>query len=81
MQWKQFVEIEGVLNITQVLTKMSQFEQLYTGAYGPLIKRSVYEGLTASTIWLVDLKTVKQSPRLPRVQLDVDSMTMIGATC
>ena len=81
VEWKQMVEIEGVLNITQVLTKMSQFERLYTGAYSTFIKRYVYKRLRAPTIPLVDLKAVKAPPKLPRVKTDIQSMTMVGATC
>ena len=75
------MDIEGFLNISQVLTKMSQYEKLYTGAYSTFIKRHVYQLLRRNTIWIVDLKSVKQQPQLPRVNLDVRSMTMLGSTC
>ena len=81
VEWKQIVEIEGVLNISQMLKNMSQYEKLYTGAYSNLIKRHVYQLLRRNFIWLVDLKSVKQPTQLPRVNSDVRSMTMIGSTC
>ena len=79
--WKQIVEIERVLNISQVLTKMLQYENLYTGAYSTFIKRHVYQILRRNTIWIVHLKSVKQQPQLLRVNSDVRSMTMLGSTC
>ena len=81
VEWKQIVEIEGVLNISQVLTNMLQYENLYTGVYSTLIKRHVYQLLLRNTIRLVDLKLAKQLPQLPRVNSDVWSMPMLGYTC
>ena len=75
------MEIEVVLNISQVLTKMLQYENLYTGAYSTFIKRHVYQLLRRNTIWIVHLKSVKQQPQLLRVNSDVRSMTMLGSTC
>ena len=54
------VYIEGVLNILQVLTKMSQYEKLYTGDYSTFIKQHVYQLLHRNTIRLVELKSVQQ---------------------
>lgn len=81
VEWKQMIEIEGVLNITQVLTKMAQYEKLYTGSYGTLIKRHVYSSLKSRSIKLIDQEAVKEAPRLPRVDADVAAMTYVGATC
>ena len=81
VEWKQIMEIEVVLNISQVLTKMLQYENLYTGAYSTFIKRHVYQLLRRNTIWIVHLKSVKQQPQLLRVNSDVRSMTMLGSTC
>ena len=75
------MEIEGVLNIPQALTKMSQYEKLYTGVYSTLIKRHVYHMLHRNTIRLVELKLVKQPTQLQRVNSDVQPMTMLGSTC
>ena len=46
-----------------------------------MIKRHVYQLLRRNTIRLVDLKSVKQFPQLPRVNSDVWSMPMLGYTC
>ena len=74
------MEIEGVLNISQTLTKMDQFERLYTAAYGPLIKRFVYERLVANIIRTFDLKHVTKAPIIPRLSTDIGYLNMIGAT-
>ena len=81
VQWKQILEIKGVLNISQTLTKMAQFKRPYTAVYGPLIKRFVYERLATNIIRIVDLKHVTKSPILPRLSTGVGYLTMIGATC
>ena len=40
--WVAFHQIEAILNTTQLLTKLSQTENLFMGAYGPIIKHRVY---------------------------------------
>ena len=59
---------------------MDQFERLYTAAYGPLIKRFVYERLVANIIRTFDLKHVTKAPIIPRLSTDIGYLNMIGAT-
>ena len=51
-------EFEGVLRITKATTSLSQYEQLYSGAYSPLIKGSMMNLLRKPSIKVVDLDRV-----------------------
>jgi hypothetical protein len=80
-QWIVLAEFEAVLSITQVLTKMAQYEELYTAAYGPIIKLLTYKKLTAQTISVIAAEQVTASPKPPRVDRPVDDLTPAGKEC
>jgi len=79
--WVVMVEFEAVLHMTQILTTLAQYEMKYMAAYGPAVTLMVYQMLTASTISLIDVDTISESPRLPRRDCPVDSLTPMGKTC
>ena len=79
--WVIWGEIEAVLDITQVLTKLAQYESLYMAAYSPVVKQMVYDRLCASTIAIIDQDSVTEDPKLPRNVIAVTDMTDIGRTC
>ena len=74
-------EVEAVLNITKITTSLSQHENLYTGAFGGLIKDTTMAGLRSNTIHVIDVKRVTSSPHLPRAPIDVASLTDLGSKC
>eukprot|EP00966_Prymnesium_polylepis_P326748 7382651-Prymnesium_polylepis.1 len=79
--WQGYTEVEAVLDLTKITTHLSQYEKLYTGAFGGLIKSTTMAGLRSNTLNVIDLKAVTKSPKLPRVSMDVTKLSAIGATC
>jgi hypothetical protein len=47
--WPAWTEFEAVLNTSQVLTKVAQYEVLYMAAYGPVVKLMFYSWLCADS--------------------------------
>eukprot|EP00966_Prymnesium_polylepis_P010652 245488-Prymnesium_polylepis.1 len=70
--------IEGVLHITQVTTKLAQFEQAFTGAYDPLIKGITLRGLEAKEVRVADLGNIASVATLNRVWLPVEQFDELG---
>eukprot|EP00966_Prymnesium_polylepis_P318279 7351444-Prymnesium_polylepis.1 len=66
-QFQIMSQIEAVLNVTQVTTKLAQFEQPFTGAYDPLIKGRTLRGLEAPTMEVADLHNLAKVAKLNRV--------------
>ena len=79
--WQRWVEFEAVLDISSLLTTLAQYEQLYMAAFAPIIKKMVYDHLTAVSIKLIDVDHITADPRLPRVETRVEDLTETGSTC
>ena len=79
--WTAWAEFEAVLHISQVLTTLAQYETKYVAAFGPLVKMRVYKKLTASSIWVLDLDNITESPKLPRVEVQVADMSPVSREC
>jgi hypothetical protein len=60
-EWDTIAEIEGVLNISKDLTTLMQYENLYNGAFGQIIKHVTLKRLRASFIPVVDMPKVTKS--------------------
>jgi hypothetical protein len=60
-EWDSIAEIEGVLNISKDLTTLMQYEHLYNGAFGQIIKHVTLKRLRASSIPVVDMPKVTAS--------------------
>jgi hypothetical protein len=60
---------------------MSQYEWLYNGGYGPLIKVMVYDKLTSDKIDLIDCEKMTKSPRLPQKSKLVSDLSSKGLEC
>ena len=80
-RWLATAEVEGVLDVTKITTQLSQYEQLYTGAFGTLIKGTTMRALRADTLHVVDLAKVDKQPRLIRKPVPVTSLSQIGQIC
>ena len=65
--WTSMAQFEAVLCACALVTKLSQYEQIYNAAYGPLIKLLAYNELFSSTLSVIDLSAVTSSPRLQRM--------------
>eukprot|EP00966_Prymnesium_polylepis_P141588 3269875-Prymnesium_polylepis.1 len=71
-------QIESVLNVTQVTTKLAQYEQAFTGAYDPLIKGFALRGLEAPTMQVADLNNLAEVAKLNRISLPVANFGELG---
>jgi len=60
-EWDSVAEIEGVLNISKDLTTLMQYEHLYNGAFGQIIKHVTLKRLRASCIPIIDMPKVSNS--------------------
>jgi hypothetical protein len=79
--WCVWLEFEVVLNISQLLTKMAQYEKLYNGGYGAVIKKVVYNNLRSDTISVIDMENIGVSPKLPRKLINVEDLSVSVAKC
>jgi hypothetical protein len=46
--------------------------------FGPVVKMMVYSWLCAETIKIINVDTVTESPRLPRVEVKIEDMSEVG---
>ena len=60
-RWPVMTEFEGVLKVTSITTKLPQYEQLYSGAFGPLIKSTA---LTLDRVRCTERSRCLSRPRL-----------------
>ena len=79
--WCVWLEFEAVLNISQLLSKMAQYEKLYNGGYGPMIKKLVYNNLRSDTISVIDMEKIGVSPKLPQKLINVQDLSINGSQC
>ena len=78
--WVMWAEIEAILNISQILTKLAQKEKAFTAAYGPLIKMHVYNLLSDDKVFVIDLEQENISCRPVRVLKLVSDFSDTGKT-
>lgn len=71
-------QIESVLHVTQVTTKLAQYEQAYTGAYDPLIKGMTIRGLEKDTLEVADLNNIGTTAKLNRTTVVVSTFGSLG---
>jgi hypothetical protein len=71
-------QIESVLHVTQVTTKLAQYEQAYSGAYDPLIKGKTIRGLESEKIAVADLNNIGKTATLNRIWVEVKSFGSLG---
>ena len=77
-KWIHAREVEGVLNISKMIATFSQYETKCVGAYGPLVKKLVYDKLCSDSVRLVDHDTWGLSTKTPRIPISVQSFTVFG---
>ena len=79
--WVMWAEIEAVLNVSQILTKLAQKEKAFTAAYGLLIKMHVLNRLEADALHVIDLDQDNIGPRPVRVVKRVSDFSDTGKEC
>ena len=57
-EWDAMAEIEGILNISKDLTTLMQYEHLYNGAFGQIIKQVTLKRLRAPFVPVIDMPKV-----------------------
>ena len=67
--FKQASELEAVLEMTRITTKLTQYEQKYSGGFSSLIKGTTMRALRKSSLRVIDLEKIGQSPHVPRKEL------------
>ena len=79
--WEFCREVEGVLNIQQSLTTLSQNESRFNGAFAGPIKQRTRNKLVAPTIDLINLDRWVKYSNLAQVAKAVVDLTENGNTC
>ena len=54
-KWESLAKIEGILNISKDLSILMQFEKIYNGDFGQIIKHVTLQRLRASFIPVIDM--------------------------
>ena len=81
-EWSMLTEFEAVLDITRQTTTLAQYESVFTGAYGQIIKENLLRRLRADTIQVVDRENItRDRTRPPRLTIPRSEMTWEGQTC
>jgi hypothetical protein len=60
-EWDSIAEIEGILNISKDLTTLMQYENIYNGAFGQIIKHVTLERLRSTFIPVIDMPNVTKA--------------------
>ena len=60
-EWESIAEIEGILNISKDLTTLMQYENIYNGAFGQIIKHVTLERLRSTFIPVIDMPNVTKA--------------------
>jgi hypothetical protein len=58
LEWTSLAEFEAIFDITRITIKMMQYEELFVGAFGVLIKAMALKQLRHDTLKVVDLQKV-----------------------
>ncbi|KAK3270774.1 hypothetical protein CYMTET_20841 [Cymbomonas tetramitiformis] len=67
-QWVGAAEVEATLCITKTTTTCCQYEKVFAGAYGALIKGTTMNNLRAGHLDIVDVHKVSKTGGLPRIR-------------
>ncbi|KAK3260441.1 hypothetical protein CYMTET_30596 [Cymbomonas tetramitiformis] len=67
-QWVGAAEVEATLCITKTTTTCCQYEKVFAGAYGALIKGTTMNNLRAGYLDIVDVQKVSKTGGLPRIR-------------
>ena len=70
--WRQFGEFEAVLNNTQVVTTIAQYEDRYVASYGHIMNLLTYKNIAAGELYIIDQDEVTKYPNIPRKISEVD---------
>ena len=79
-EWQSALEVEGILHTAKPMVLFSQYESLWLGAYGPVIKSMIYRHLCNNVLQLVDLTSWGLEPRPPQIGVAIKTFTLIGRT-
>ena len=60
-EWDSIAEIEGILNISKDLTTLMQYENIYNGAFGQIIKHVTLKRLRSGFIPVIDMPNVTRA--------------------
>ncbi|KAK3245435.1 hypothetical protein CYMTET_44995 [Cymbomonas tetramitiformis] len=66
--WVGAAEVEATLCITKTTTTCCQYEKVFAGAYGALIKGATMHNLRAGYLDIVDVQKVSKTGGLPRIR-------------
>ena len=62
--WKQFGELKAVLNIKQVTTTISHYEERYVASYGKILKLLTYKTLTSGELRIINQDELTKHPEM-----------------
>jgi hypothetical protein len=60
-EWDTMAEIEDILNVSKDLTTLMQFENLYNGAFGQIIKHVTLKRLRCDSIPVIGMPNVTKA--------------------
>jgi hypothetical protein len=80
-EWRTLGEFEAGLNITRITSTLMQYETIFPGAYGFVLKTMAIEKLRSGSIEIIQQDLVTASPTLPRVATPVSTLSENGKTC
>ena len=60
-EWDSIAEIKGILNISKDLTTLMQYENIYNGAFGQIIKHVTLKRLRSAFIPVIDMPNVTRA--------------------
>ena len=79
--WNLIGEFEAVLNVTKIVSTLSQYESLYTGAFKTLLKISIFHRLRSGKLQVVDINQVTKSPTVIRTWININELSDVGEEC
>ena len=79
--WNLIGEFEAVLNVTKIVSTLSQYESLYTGAFKTLLKLSIFHRLRSGKLQVVDVHQVNKSPTVIRTWININEFSDVGEEC
>ena len=80
-EWDILGEVEAILELTKLTTKLTQTETGYTGSFGILVRGLTMNKLRESTLSVVRQDAVTKSPRVIREDKPWGDLSPIGKTC
>ena len=79
--WDAVRDVEGVLEACAFLCTLSQNENKFNAAYGPVVRMHLHKTLTADTLSVIDLNNWGKKARPNRIDVPVDDMTICQISC